>query len=126
MAEAHLHGERQPHGLPRTARDHAANLRRPPLVVTVSPSAPGWRTASARGEAYLPPVGRYFGSREAYELTYTACQVSGKYDGLYRRLVDGRDVHVVGYGRTEIVRMVNAVRQHHRIARHFVVRELRQ
>ena len=75
---------------------------------------------------YLPPVGRYFGSREAYELTSTSSQESGKYDGLYRRLVDGRDVHVVGYGRTEIVRMVNAVRQHHRIARHFVVRELCQ
>ena len=35
---------------------------------------------------YLPPGGRYFGSREAYELTYTSCQESGKYDGLYRRL----------------------------------------
>ena len=35
---------------------------------------------------YLPPGGRYFGSREAYRLTYTSCQESGKYDGLYRRL----------------------------------------
>jgi hypothetical protein len=35
---------------------------------------------------YLPPGGRYFGSREAYGLTYTSCQESGKYDGLYRRL----------------------------------------
>ena len=35
---------------------------------------------------YLPPAGRYFGSREAYELTYTSCQDSGKFDGLYRRL----------------------------------------
>ena len=35
---------------------------------------------------YLPPGGRYFGSRQAYELTYTSCQESGKYDGLYRRL----------------------------------------
>ena len=35
---------------------------------------------------YLPPGGRYFGSREAYELTYTSCQESGKFDGLYRRM----------------------------------------
>ena len=35
---------------------------------------------------YLPPGGKYFGSCEAYELTYTSCQESGKYDGLYRRL----------------------------------------
>ena len=35
---------------------------------------------------YLPPGGRYFGSREAYELTYTSCQESGKYDGIFRRL----------------------------------------
>jgi hypothetical protein len=31
---------------------------------------------------YLPPGGNYFGSREAYELTYTSCQESGKYDWL--------------------------------------------
>jgi hypothetical protein len=35
---------------------------------------------------YLPPGGRHFGSREAYGLTYTSCQESGKFDGLYRRL----------------------------------------
>ena len=35
---------------------------------------------------YLPPGGRYFGSREAYGLTYTSCQESGKFSGLYRRL----------------------------------------
>ena len=35
---------------------------------------------------YLPPGGRYFGSREAYGLTYTSCQESGMYDGLFRRL----------------------------------------
>ena len=35
---------------------------------------------------YLPPGGRYFGSRQAYGLTYTSCQESGKFNGLYRRL----------------------------------------
>ncbi len=35
---------------------------------------------------YLPPGGTYFGSREAYGLTYTSCQESGKFDGLYRQL----------------------------------------
>jgi len=32
---------------------------------------------------YLPPGERYFGRREAYELTYTSCQESGKYDRLF-------------------------------------------
>ena len=35
---------------------------------------------------YLPPGGTYFGSRQAYGLTYTSCQESGKFEGLYRRL----------------------------------------
>ena len=35
---------------------------------------------------YLPPGGRYFGSRQAYGLTYTSCRESGKFEGLYRRL----------------------------------------
>ena len=53
---------------------------------------------SLRGEAlYLPPGGKYFGSREAYRLTYTSCQESGKFDGLYRRLAAnmGMDVATV-------------------------------
>jgi len=43
---------------------------------------PGRRVA----KLYLPPGGRYFGSREAYGLTYTSCQESGKSNGLFRRL----------------------------------------
>ena len=35
---------------------------------------------------YLSPGGRYLGSREAYGLTYTSCQESGKFNGLCRRL----------------------------------------
>lgn len=35
---------------------------------------------------YLPPGGKYFASRQAYGLTYTSCQESGKNSGLYRRL----------------------------------------
>ena len=38
------------------------------------------------GMLYLPPGGKYFGSRQAHGLTYTSCQESGKYDGLFRRL----------------------------------------
>ena len=48
---------------------------------------------------YLPPGGRYFGSREAYELTYTSCQDSGIFDGLYRRLaahMGGTDPSSIG------------------------------
>ena len=35
---------------------------------------------------YLTPGAKYFGSRQASELTYTSCQESGKFDGLYRRM----------------------------------------
>ena len=34
----------------------------------------------------LPSGGKYFGSREAYGLTYTSCQESGKYRRLFRDL----------------------------------------
>lgn len=43
---------------------------------------PPWRVA----KLYLPPGGRYFGSRQAYGLTYASCQESGKFNGLYQRL----------------------------------------
>ena len=35
---------------------------------------------------HLPPGGRYFGCRHCYDLTYTSCQESRKYDGLARFL----------------------------------------
>ena len=35
---------------------------------------------------YLPPGGKYFGSREGYGLTYTSCQESGKNGRLWRAL----------------------------------------
>jgi hypothetical protein len=38
------------------------------------------------GKLYLPPGGRYFGCRHCYDLTYTSCQESHKFDGLYRML----------------------------------------
>jgi hypothetical protein len=37
---------------------------------------------------YLPPGGKYFGSRHAHGLTYNSCQESHKYDRLFRRLAD--------------------------------------
>ncbi len=35
---------------------------------------------------YLPPGGKYFGSREGYGLTYTSCQENGKFNKLYASL----------------------------------------
>ena len=35
---------------------------------------------------YLPPGERYFGSRAGYGLTYTSCQESGQFRGLFRHL----------------------------------------
>ena len=74
------------HGLPRPPRDHEADLRGPSVVVSVPAGVPGWRTPRRVAKLYLPPGRNYFGSREAYELTYRSCQESGKYNGLFRRL----------------------------------------
>lgn len=38
------------------------------------------------GKLYLPPGGRYFGCRCCYQLNYTSCQESHKYDSLYRHI----------------------------------------
>ena len=71
MAPAALQRERRAGGLHGAAGDHAAELRRSPLVVL----CPLARRRAAK--LYLPPGGRLFGSREAYGLTYAFCQASG-------------------------------------------------
>jgi hypothetical protein len=60
---------------------------RPPVVVSVAAGrgADCWPSRRV-AKLYPPPGGKYFGNRDAYGLTYTSCQDSGKYDGLYRRL----------------------------------------
>jgi hypothetical protein len=45
------------------------------------------RTCNRRvGKLYLPPGARYYGCRHCYDLTYTSCQESRKYDSLFRHL----------------------------------------
>ena len=51
-----------------------------PLVV-------GGRACERRvSKLYLPQGGLYFGCRHCHDLTYTSCQESHKYDGLWRRI----------------------------------------
>jgi hypothetical protein len=38
------------------------------------------------GKLYLPPSGRYFGCRQCHSLTYTSCQDSHKFDGLWQSI----------------------------------------
>jgi hypothetical protein len=38
------------------------------------------------GKLHLPPRGRYFGCRHCHALTYTSCQQSGQFAGLFRHL----------------------------------------
>jgi hypothetical protein len=40
------------------------------------------------GVLYLPPSGRYFGCRHCYDLTYTSCQESHKFDRLHETLAE--------------------------------------
>ena len=41
------------------------------------------------GKLYLPPGGVYFGCRTCYDLTYTSCQESHKYDNMFKYLAAG-------------------------------------
>ena len=55
---------------------------------------------------YLPPGGRCFGSREGYGLTYTSCQKSGRFRGLFRRMASdmGTDEATVRTAMRELTR----------------------
>jgi putative ABC transport system substrate-binding protein len=64
-----------------------------PIVFAVAndPVGAGFVSSLARpggniAKLYLPSGSIYFGSREAYGLTYTSCQESGKSRGLFRSL----------------------------------------
>ena len=77
MASAALPGQRGGGGLQSPARDHEAELWRAQVVVHLPDRAPRRRSAATGSEVYLPSGSKYFGSREAYGLTYTSCQESG-------------------------------------------------
>jgi hypothetical protein len=49
------------------------------------------------GKLHLPPGGRYFGSREAYDLTYRSSQDSGKFNALFAQVARniGTDVATI-------------------------------
>jgi hypothetical protein len=56
-------------------------------MVVYLPGCEEGRWAAAPGSETLSAFGsKYFASREAYSLTYTSCQESGKFNGLYRSL----------------------------------------
>ena len=38
------------------------------------------------GKLYLPPGARYYGCRHCYDLTYTSCQESHKFDSMFKLL----------------------------------------
>ncbi len=66
------------------------------------------------GKLYLPPGGRYFGSREGYRLTYASCQESGRFRGIIRRMASG-----MGTDETTVRRALNALaRQNVRESQH--------
>jgi hypothetical protein len=53
----------------------------------VCPLVVGGRPCNRRvGKLYLPPGARYYGCRHCYDLTYTSCQESRKYNGLFRHI----------------------------------------
>ena len=64
-----------------TTRPHYGGLRWWFLCPLVRPDGGPSRRV---GKLYLPPGACYFGSREGYRLTYTSCQESGRFRGLFR------------------------------------------
>lgn len=56
------------------------------------------------GKLYLPPRARYFGCRSCYRLTYTSCQESHKYDGMYRLLAQD-----TGYDLATVKRAMDSI-----------------
>ena len=54
------------------------------------------------GKLYLPPGDRYFGCRTCYDLTYTSCQESHQYDGVYRQIA-----HNIGADFGEVKRIMS-------------------
>jgi hypothetical protein len=69
-----------------------------PLVV-------GRRPCERRiGKLYLPPGARYFGCRHCHGLTYTSCQESHQYDGVFRCLArdTGMDFETVKWAMNSI------------------------
>ncbi len=54
------------------------------------PLTSGGRYCGRRvSKLYLPPGGTYFGCRHCYDLTYTSCQESHKFDRVYALLAAG-------------------------------------
>lgn len=67
----------------QTTRLHSGGLRR----WFTCPLVRNGRSCLRRvGRLYLPPGGIHFGCRHCYNLTYTSCNESHKYDGLFRLL----------------------------------------
>lgn len=93
----HRDGEKHEVTLPvdlQTTRGHAGGLRQ----WFTCPLVKNGRSCRRRvGRLYLPPGGIYFGCRHCYDLTYTSCNESHKYDSLYRLLArdTGLPLHVV-------------------------------
>lgn len=57
----------------------------------------GYQCNQRVGKLYLPPGGKYFGCRHCYELTYTSCQESHKYDSFYKQFSLGMNESIPGF-----------------------------
>ena len=49
------------------------------------------------GKLYLPPGYQYFGCRHCYNLTYSSCQESHKYDSFYNQIALGMNESILGF-----------------------------
>ncbi len=63
------------------------------------------------GKLYLPPGYMYFGCRHCYELTYTSCQESHKYDSFYKQFALGMNETIPGLTYGNVKRILEEPRE---------------
>lgn len=59
------------------------------------------------GKLYLPPGCAYFGCRHCYDLTYTSCQESHKFDAMYAALAADVQDRFPGITAADVKRLLN-------------------
>ena len=61
------------------------------------------------GKLYLPPGGEYFGCRYCYNLTYSSCQESHKYDSFYKHFTHRMNETIPGFSSGEAKKALDSL-----------------
>ena len=67
----------------------------------------GYQCNRRVGKLYLPPGNKYFGCRYCYDLSYSSCQESHKYDSFYKEFALGMNESIPGFSNTDAKRALD-------------------